>query len=113
MSDSYESVNMALSFSTVAVQQRAGTIVFVHSSVVSELQNCQLMVILELWKCQDSFIASAILINNLSVIHAHYLSCVMVRNNSTQLNSTGDYGRRCKHPYFRIIMYIFFKKKHY
>ena len=33
--------------------------------------------------------------------------------NSTQLNSTGDYGRRCKHLYVRIIMYIFFKKKHY
>jgi len=32
---------------------------------------------------------------------------------STQLNSTGDYGRRCKHLYVRIIMYIFFKKKHY
>ena len=26
----------------------------------------------------------------------------------TQLNSTGDYGRRCKHLYARIIMFVFF-----
>ena len=37
----------------------------------------------------------------------------IVSNSPTQLNSTGDYGRRCKHLYVRIIMYIFFKKKHY
>jgi len=46
-----------------------------------------------------------------SVCLSVYPSVTLVDH--TQLNSTGNYGRRCKHLYVRIIMFIFLKKRHY